>query len=90
MPHHALRRATALAVACLACVLIGRSDARTSTLHEDAATNYLHAAAAHLQNDDLARAAEILVEALDRATASPELLTLLDAGVQLTLEAADA
>lgn len=77
MPHHARRRVAALALACLACALIGRSDARTSSLREDAATNYLHAAAAHLQNDDLDRAAEILAEALDRAAASPELLTLL-------------
>jgi tetratricopeptide (TPR) repeat protein len=58
-------------------LLASAAMARPTTLNEDAAVNYLHAAAAVLQNDELDKAAEILEEALDRSVATPEMLTLL-------------
>lgn len=61
----------------LVLALLVPAQARDSQLAQDAATNYLHAAAIHLQNDDLDRAVSILEEALDRAATTPELLTLL-------------
>lgn len=77
MPDPVSLRARSLAVLCF-CVLIAMSAvARPARLSEDAAVNYLHAAAAHLQADDLDAAASVLEEALQRAAASPELLTLL-------------
>jgi len=73
VPH----RISVLIVLILGVALIGPAQARDSALAQDAATNYLHAAAIHLQNDDLDQAAEVLEEALDRAATTPELLTLL-------------
>ncbi|MBD3221252.1 tetratricopeptide repeat protein [bacterium] len=79
--HHSTsrRRIASLVALTLASVMIAAGDlpARTTTLGEDASVNYLHAAAAVLQNDELDRAEEILEEALERATVSPEMLTLL-------------
>ncbi len=79
--HHfrSSRRLVSLAAPTLALVVItaGELPARTTTLGEDASVNYLHAAATVLQNGDLDRAQEILEEGLERATVSPEMLTLL-------------
>ncbi len=47
------------------------------SLGAQAATNYLRAAAVPLQAGDLAEAAEILEEGLDRSPGSPEMLTML-------------
>ncbi|MEZ4386598.1 MAG: tetratricopeptide repeat protein [Candidatus Krumholzibacteriia bacterium] len=77
MSHHVPVRAAGLLALLAVATLPLAALAQPTTLAEDAATNYLHAAAAHLQNDDTDAAAEVLEVALQRSVATPELLTLL-------------
>jgi tetratricopeptide (TPR) repeat protein len=63
----------------LSCALLAAPSlaAAGQSLGDQAATNYLRAAAVPLQSGDLAEAARILEEGLDRSPGSPEMLTML-------------
>jgi len=74
--RHALPLALILAAIAAALPAQARAEDDQS-LTAQAATNYLRAAAVPLQAGDLAEAATILEEGLDRSLPTPELLTML-------------